>query len=310
MKVLQAENPQYPTRMLRRLFVMPRSSLYRSAASAAAASASSTQTGSQETEQTKMLELAASWPRYGYRRLTAEMRRAGFSINGKKTRRMMQALGIKGHAPKRKVRTSQRNPCLPSFPNLVLHLQITQPNQVWVGDVTYIRLQIEFIYLAVIMDVFTRRIRGWHLGGSLEQALTLTALQKALLNHPPPQIHHSDQGVQYTSHLYTQLLVENYVQISMSEVGQAWQNGYAERLMRTIKEEEVDLQDYRDFDDALANLKTFIEVIKFLAEGIAREFIHKTFSTIEDAVEFLGIESSISQQCYELVVTDLRRMRG
>ncbi len=255
-RVLKAEYPQYPTRMLCWLFIVPRSSLYRSSANIA-----NIKPISQESETDKLLELAAGWPRYGYRHLTAEMRRAGFSINGKKTRRLMNELGIKGQASKRKVRTTWRNPCLPSYPNLVLQLSVSQPNQVWVSDVTYIRLQLDFVYLAVIMDVFTRQIRGWHLAKSLEQALTLTALQKALHNHSPPQVHHSDQGVQYTSNLYTQLLLQHHIQISMSEVGQAWQNGYAERLMRTIKEEEVDLQDYQDFDDALSNIKTFIESV-------------------------------------------------
>jgi transposase InsO family protein len=111
------------------------------------------------------------------------------------------------------------------------------------------------------MDVFTRQIRGWQLSHSLDQSLTLTALHKALQSHPPPQIHHSDQGVQYTSAFYTQRLLQNQVLISMSEVAAAWQNGYAERLMRTIKEEEVDLQDYQDFDDAHTNIKTFIESV-------------------------------------------------
>jgi len=242
--------------MLCRLFLVPRSSLYRSSTNAA-----KPKLITQESETAKLLELAAGWPRYGYRRLSQQMRRSGFVINGKKTRRLMNELGIKGQAPKRKVRTTWRNPCLPSYPNLVLGLEVTQPNQVWVSDVTYIRLQLDFVYLAIIMDVFTRQIRGWHLGRSLEQALTLTALQKALHHHSPPQIHHSDQGVQYTSHLYTQLLIKHHIQISMSEVGQAWQNGYAERLIRTIKEEEVDLQDYQDFEDALSNIKTFIESV-------------------------------------------------
>ena len=259
--VLKAENPQYPTRMLCRLFVVARSSLYRSIATFASDQPSHQEGESERAERAKLPELAARWPRYGYRRLTAEMRRAGFSINGKKTRRLMHELGIKGQAPKGKVRTTWRNPCLPSYPNLVLGLGGTQLNQVWVSDVTYLGLNLDFVYLVIIMDVFTRLIRGWHLGRSLGLAPTLTALQRALYNHSPPQIHHSDQGVQYTSHLYTQLLIENNLQISMSEVGQAWQNGYAQRLMRTIKEEEVDLQDYQDFDDALANIKTFIESV-------------------------------------------------
>lgn len=256
MLVAQSE---YPIRMLCRLFDVARSSLYR--AKPTLALQQSLTPDSELEEKAKLQELAARWPRYGYRRLTVEMHKAGYPINTKKTRRLMQELGIQGQAPKRKARTTQRNPCLPAYPNLVLNLEVTHPEQVWVSDVTYIRLGIEFVYLAIVMDVFTRQIRGWQLARSLEQGLTLTALHKALLHHPPPQIHHSDQGVQYTSQLYTQTLLENHVQISNSEVGQAWQNGYAERLMRTIKEEEVDLQDYRGFNDAYSNIKTFIEEV-------------------------------------------------
>ena len=116
---------------------------------------------------------------------------------------------------------------------------IERPDQVWVGDITYIRLQQDFVYLAVLMDVFTRSIRGWHLARSMDQSLTLTALTRGL-EKGIPEIHHSDQGVQYAATDYVDLLKEHGVQISMAEVGQAWQNGYAERLMRTIKEEEVD----------------------------------------------------------------------
>lgn len=250
-------NAEYPMRMLCRLFDVARSSLYR----ANRANHQGPTSSKVEEEKAKLQELAARWPRYGYRRLTKEMQRSGYPINSKKTRRLMHELGIQGHAPKRKVRTTQRNPCLPSYPNLVLNLEVTFPEQVWVADVTYIRLSLEFVYLAIVMDVFTRQIRGWQLARSLEQGLTLTALQKALLHHPPPQIHHSDQGVQYTSQLYTQTLLENHVQVSNSEVAQAWQNGYAERLMRTIKEEEVDLQDYQDFDQAYTNIKIFIEEV-------------------------------------------------
>jgi len=255
-KVLKAENPQYPTRMLSRLFELARSSLYRSLANPARI-----RLASQEDQTARLLELAARWPCYGYRRLTAEMRRAGYPINSKKTRRLMRALGIQGPGPKRKARTTWRDPGLLSYPNLVLNLEITYPEQVWVADVTYIGLKEEFVYLAIIMDVYTRQIRGWHLLRSLEQGLTLTALNKALLHHPPPQIHHSDQGVQYTSQLYLQILAQNKVQVSNSAVGQAWQNGYAERLVRTIKEEEVGLQDYQNFGDAIHNIKTFIEEV-------------------------------------------------
>jgi transposase InsO family protein len=247
----------FPLRMLCRLFVVNRNSIYR----ANAANVEVPMLGKESEEKAKLIELAARWPRYGYRRLTIEMRRAGYPVNAKKTRRLMSELGIQGHVPKRKARTTQRNPCLAGYPNLVLKLEVSYPEQVWVADVTYIALREEFVYLAIIMDVFTRQIRGWHLSRSLEQTLTLNALSKALLHHQPPKIHHSDQGVQYTSQVYVQTLNQNNVQISNSEVGQAWQNGFAERLMRTIKEEEVDLQDYQNFDDALQNIKTFIEEV-------------------------------------------------
>ncbi len=106
-----------------------------------------------------------------------------------------------------------------------------RPEQVWVSDITYVCLRYDFVYLAVIMDVFTRGIRGWHMGRSLEYPLILTALQRALAKHPAPRIHHSDQGVQYAAIVYTQALQDVHVQISMADVGQAWQNGYAEHLV-------------------------------------------------------------------------------
>jgi len=143
----------------------------------------------------------------------------------------------------------------------VQKLEIMRPDQVWVCDITYIRLRYEFVYLAVIMDVFTRCIRGWHLGRSVDQSLTLLALQRALAHRRAPQIHHSDQGVQYASTAYTQVLQDASVQISMAEVGAAWQNGYAERLLRTIKEEEVDLSDYEDYNDARRQLGRFLDEV-------------------------------------------------
>jgi putative transposase len=134
------------------------------------------------------------------------------------------------------------------------------PPQVWVSDITYIRLREEFVYLAVLMDVFTRSIRGWHLGRSLDQSLTLRALEQALAK-PPPEIHHSDQGVQYAASAYTARLHQAGVQRSQAEVGAAWQNGYAERLMRTIKEEGVDLSEYEDYTDAIRQLGRFLDEV-------------------------------------------------
>jgi putative transposase len=126
--------------------------------------------------------------------------------------------------------------------------------------ITSIRLRQEFLYLAVLMDVFTRCIRGWHLGRSLDQRLTLRALEQALLQHTP-EIHHSDQGVQYAATAYTARLQETGTQISMAAVGAAWQNGYAERLMRTLQEEEVDLSVDQDYADAMRHLGRFLDEV-------------------------------------------------
>jgi transposase InsO family protein len=203
--------------------------------------------------------VAAEWPTYGYRRVTAQLRRQDWPVNHKRVRRLMRLLGIQGRTRRRKRRTTNSEHQFPRYPNLVQSLEIVWPEQVWVSDITYIRLRREFIYLAVIMDVFTRGIRGWHLGRSLDQTLTLAALQRALVKHPAPEIHHSDQGVQYAATAYTQLLRDVNVQISMADVGQAWQNGYAERLVRTIKEEEVDLSEYIDYYDAYRQLGRFLD---------------------------------------------------
>jgi len=178
--------------------------------------------------------LALQWPTYGSRRITAELRRQGRCINRKQVRRLMSEMGLQVKVQRRRKHTTDSDHTFPRYPNLVQGLEIGYPDQVWVADITYVRLLTEFVYLAVIMDVFTRCIRGWQLGRSLDHSLTLLALRQSLKHHTP-EIHHSDQGIQYAATAYTQLLLEVGAQISMAEVGEAWQNGYAERLMRTIK---------------------------------------------------------------------------
>ena len=205
-----------------------------------------------------IVTLAGQYPTYGYRRITAMLKRQGHAINHKRVARLMGELGIVGQRPiKRKRTTDSRHP-FARYPNRVMNLKIERPDQVWVADLTYIKLQHEFVYLAVVMDVFTRSIRGWQLARSMDQRLTLTALERGL-EKGIPEIHHSDQGVQYAAQAYVQRLQHHQVKISMAEVGQAWQNGYAERLMRTIKEEEVDLSEYRNFTDAYRQIEQFLE---------------------------------------------------
>jgi putative transposase len=202
---------------------------------------------------------AAEWPTYGYRRIAAQLRRGEWSVNHKRVQRLMRLMGIQARILRKKRRTTNSDHDFPCYPNLVLDLEIVHPEQVWVCDITYIRLRYGFVYLAVIMDVFTRSIRGWHLGRNLDHTLTLVTLQRALARYPAPGIHHSDQGVQYAATAYTQVLQDAQVQISMADRGEAWQNGYAERLIRTIKEEEVDLSEYLDYHDAYHQIGRFLD---------------------------------------------------
>lgn len=202
--------------------------------------------------------LAGQWPTYGYRRITAELKRAGWTVNHKRIARLMAKMGLQVKVKRAGKRTTNSRHDGPRFPNLVRDLAVAAPDQVWVADITYIRLQRGFVYLAVVMDVFTRAIRGWALQRDLDHSLTTTALTRALRTGRPA-IHHSDQGVQYAATEYVALLHAAQVAVSMADVGAAWQNGYAERLMRTIKEEEVYLSEYVDYHDALSQLGRFLD---------------------------------------------------
>ncbi len=142
------------------------------------------------------------------------------------------------------------------YPNLIKHLEPIEPNHIWCGDIPYIRVRSEFLYLAVLMDIFTRAIRGWHLGRDLTEALVLTALERALATHPAPDIHHSDHGVQYAASGYVALLESHGTQISRPT-----ENAYAERLIRTLKDEEVYLNDYEDYDDAYQHIGRFLDEV-------------------------------------------------
>ncbi|MEO7002409.1 MAG: IS3 family transposase, partial [Ktedonobacterales bacterium] len=207
-------------------------------------------------------QIAGQWPTYGYRRMTAQLRREGAgAVTGKRVRRLMSELGLTGHAPTRRCRTTNSDHPYPRYPNRVADLVITAPDTVWVADITYVRLQHDFVYLAVLMDVYTRAIRGWELSRHLDQALTLAALEQALAAGHRPAIHHSDQGGQYAATAYIARLDQVGAQISMAEQGEPRQNGYAERLMRTIKEEEVTLAEYHDFADAYAQLGRFLDEV-------------------------------------------------
>ena len=204
--------------------------------------------------------VAGQFPRYGSRRLFRQLRRApyGYSLGRYRMRRLMREHNLLQKVKRKGYRTTNSDHPYPRYANLVQDLEITHPDQVWVCDITYIRLSQEFVFLAVVMDVFTRSIRGWNLSRSLDRSLTLEALQQSLGDHVP-EIHHSDQGVQYAANEYINALQARQVQISMAAQGEPRENGYAERLMRTIKEEEVELSDYQDFADAYRQIGQFLE---------------------------------------------------
>ena len=205
-------------------------------------------------------EVTGQYVTYGTRRVRSQLRRSPYRycLNRKRVQRIMRQEGLLRPVKRRKCRTTNSDHPYPRYANLVKELEISSPEQVWVCDITYVRLGAGFVFLAIVMDVFTRLIRGWQLSKAIDQELTLEALRMALSDHVP-QIHHSDQGVQYAAHEYIDLLKDHQIQISMAAVGEAEENGYAERLMRTIKEEEVDLSEYCDFADAKNQIGRFIE---------------------------------------------------
>jgi putative transposase len=201
--------------------------------------------------------LAGEWPTDGSRRITALWPREQIQVNREHGARLMREMGLQGQRPTRPPRTTSSDHVYPRSPNLGHGLTIVRPDHVWVGDMTSVRWREEFVDLAVLMDVYTRALRGWHLSRHLDQTLTLTALQRGL-GQQRPDIQHSDQGVQYAATASVQTLRALGVQSSMATVGEATENGSAERLMRTIKEEEVALHHSTDFHEAYQSLGRFL----------------------------------------------------
>lgn len=210
----------------------------------------------------RLQQLALAHRHYGYRRLGALLRREGWEANHKRVLRLLRAdnllcLRRRAYVPT----TTNSQHCWPVWPNLVRGIQTTGLNQLWVADITYIRLQEEFVYLAVVLDAHSRRIVGWALERHLGTLLPLQALEGALAQrHPAPgMIHHSDRGVQYACSDYVGLLRQHAIQISMSRVGNPYDNAKAESFMKTLKQEEVDGRDYRDLNHMSRSIGEFLE---------------------------------------------------
>ena len=210
-------------------------------------------------------DIAVSNVRYGYRRITAELKNRGIVVNRKRVLRLMRKDSLLCAKKVFKPQTTDSNHSLRVYPNLAGNLEVNGPNRLWVADITYIRLEREFVYLAAVLDVYSRKCIGWSLSQYIDTQLTLNALDQALETRKGTDftdlIHHSDQGVQYASQDYIGLLKEYGIQPSMSRRGNPYDNAYAESFMKTLKHEEVNLQEYMDFDDAYQNIRTFIEEV-------------------------------------------------
>jgi transposase InsO family protein len=208
-------------------------------------------------------KIALEWPSYGSRRISGELKARGWNVNRKRVQRIMREDNLLCVVKRKFVVTTDSAHGRPVHPNLAGSLAVTGVDQLWVADITYIRLETEFVYLAVILDACSRRVIGWCLDNTLTDSLTLAALRMALGQRQPRPglVHHSDRGVQYASKDYTELLAEHGIVISMSRKGAPWDNAACESFMKTLKYEEVYRSEYRDLAEARIRIGDFLESI-------------------------------------------------
>jgi putative transposase len=207
--------------------------------------------------------IALRWPSYGRPRITAELRRQGWTVNPKRVYRLLREDNLLCVRRRKFVVTTDSNHGRKVYPNLARSMVLTGVDQLWVADITYIRLREEFVFLAVILDAYSRRVVGWELGRTLEDELPLAALRMALSRRSvaPGLVHHSDRGSQYASREYTELLAAHQITISMSRKGNPWDNAACESFMKTLKYEEVYRNEYRDLREARAAIAEFLEKV-------------------------------------------------
>ena len=205
--------------------------------------------------------IALEFPCYGRPRVTAELHRRGRVVNHKRVGRIMREDNLLCLRRRKFVATTDSNHNLRVYPNLAKDMELTGLDQLWRADITYIRLETEFVYLAVVLDAYSRRVIGWALDRTLEDRLTIAALRMALESRSPAPglVHHSDRGVQYASGDYTGLLKDRQITISMSRKGNPYDNAFCESFMKTLKYDEVHRQEYRDLAEARASIEHFLE---------------------------------------------------
>ncbi len=207
--------------------------------------------------------IVLEFPGYGYRRVTAALMGEGWTVNHKRVLRVMREESLLCQLKRRFVPTTDSAHSLKRYPNLIKDIEIDGLDQVWISDITYVRLPTTFCYLAAILDACSRKCIGWNLSRWIDTRLTLSALEMALASRRPAAglIHHSDQGVQYASAEYVERLEEAGAQISMAATGNPYENAQVESFFRTLKLEEVYLKDYQDFEEAHQNIAHFIEEV-------------------------------------------------
>lgn len=210
-------------------------------------------------------DISLEFVKYGYRRITAELHRRGFKTNHKKVLKIMRKENLLCKKKTFRIHTTNSKHKLPLYSNLTKNMVLNGLNQLWVADITYVQLQKEYVYLAVIIDVFSRKCVGWALSRNIDTRIALEALNMAIRTRKSigfeQLIHHSDRGVQYASKEYVDLLKEVGIKISMTESGNPRENAFAESFMKTFKVEEVYIKEYETFEEAYHNIKEFIEKV-------------------------------------------------
>ena len=251
--------------------------------------------------EARMADICLELPGYGYRRVTKQLHREGWIVNHKKVARIMRDKGWSCRSRKKKwITTTNSNHGFKIYPSLIKGLKIKAVNQLWVADITYIHILVCFVYLAVIVDVFSRKAVGYALSTNIDTQLTLDALRMAIYNRKPPPgcIHHSDRGVQYASGDYVKELKAHDFQISMGRKANPYDNAYAESFIKTLKSEEVQLWEYRTIEDVEKRIPYFIE------EVYNQKRLHSSLG-YRPPCEFETMMISTPNPCHSTLITML-----